>query len=154
METESKFASGERYTIRNLRSRKGGKDTWEPRVELDGVDEASKSKAKGKGDGTKKSSRANAGKSGSGAGPGRPRNTNPPALRALKLLVEESPRSYTTHEVKDKLAAMLGKPPTQTIYLQAYQQLKKCWEHGQVERKNKNWFPAGADHDEAEELDI
>jgi hypothetical protein len=152
METESKFASGERYSIKNLRSRKGGKDTWEPRVE---VSTPGSEKATGKGQGTvSKKSRSKPSGDGEARGRGRPRNVNPPALRALKLLVDEKAKSYTTHEVKDKLAEMIGKPATQTIYLQAYQQLKKCWEHGQVKRVDKNWFPAGAEHDEAEELDI
>jgi hypothetical protein len=161
METESKFASGERYEIKNLRSRTGGKDTWEPRVELAGPssDQATKDKKKGKGQGTTTRKRASRAKdidpdTGEPRGRGRPRNANPPALRALKLLVQESSRSYTTHEVKEKLAELQGKPATQTIYLQAYQQLKKCWEHGQVKRMDKNWFPADMEHDTAEELEI
>jgi hypothetical protein len=154
METESKFAPGERYQIKNLRSRRGGKDTWEPHVELANPgDERGAQTAKGRGKGTVSKKAQGSRKDGEKAGArGRPRDSNPPALRALKLLVNERARTYTTHEVKDKLAEMIGKAPTQTIYLQAYQQLKKCWEHGQVKRVGKNWITVDAEHDEAEEL--
>lgn len=153
METESKFAQGERYAIKNLKSRSRGKDTWEPQVEPADKDTEQKQAGKGKGDVKKKPQRSS-GDDGSGAKRGRPRDLNPPALRALRLLCQDSARFYSTHEVKEKLAELKGVQPTQTVYLQAYQQLKKCWENKQVKRNGKDWMPADVERDEAEELDI
>lgn len=149
VETESKFTAGERYEVKNLKARQRGKDEWEPRVEP--VTDSPTATGRGQGTAKKTAAKKTAAKK---TGRGRPRDMNPPALRALKLLHEESGRSYSTHEVKDKLAAMQGKQPTQTVYLLAYQQLKKCWETGLVERKGKAWIPKDAEHDEAEELEI
>lgn len=156
LETESKFGQGERYAIKNLKSRSRGKDTWAPEVEAADKETEQKQAGKGKGD-VKKKPGAKPGDAGEAKGRGRPRDLNPPSLRALKLLCKESARPHSTHEVKDKLAQMTGKAPTQTVYLQAYQQLKKCWENGQVLRagqNNKDWIPKDVERDEAEELDI
>lgn len=71
--------------------------------------------------------------------PGRKADPNPAALQALRKLTKRSPRAYSTHEVKDEMAKMLGTKPTQTIYLRAYQQLKKLWDEDVVDRIEKDW---------------
>lgn len=65
---------------------------------------------------------------------------DPPALKALRKLVAREPRGYTTHEVKDEMARELGTKPTQTIYLRAYQQLKKLYDEDKLRKVEKEWL--------------
>jgi hypothetical protein len=84
----------------------------------------------------------NTGLEGDGATRGRKPDPHPIALQALEKLTERKRKAYTTHEVKDELAKMIGQKPTQTVYLRAYQQLKKLWEQDVITRgggNNKDW---------------
>jgi hypothetical protein len=71
---------------------------------------------------------------------GRRAEANPAALQALKKLTARQPRAYSTHEVKDEMAKILGTKPTQTLYLRAYQQLKKLWDQDRIDRLEKDWI--------------
>lgn len=79
---------------------------------------------------------------------GRPRDTYPQALKALERLSQRQPRAYTTHEVKDELAQLLNTKPTQTVYLRAYQQLRKLYEEDRIDRLEKDWILKTVSQDE------
>jgi len=73
---------------------------------------------------------------------GRKPDPEPAALKALQRLTERERRAYTTHEVKDELALLLNQKPTQTLYLRAYQQLKKLFDQDRITKGgeyNKSW---------------
>lgn len=72
--------------------------------------------------------------------PGRKADPDPAALKALRKLTARTARGYSTHEIKEEMAKELGQKPTQTIYLRAYQQLKKAWDLDQITRDEKNWL--------------
>lgn len=73
------------------------------------------------------------------AKPGRKPEPNPAALQALKKLSGRAARPYSTHEVKDEMARVLGQKPTQTLYLRAYQQLKKLYDEDRITKVEKEW---------------
>lgn len=87
-------------------------------------------------------------------GRGRPADPNPPALQALKKLTARRPRAYNTHEVKDMMAEMLGQKPTQTLYLRAYQQLKKLWDEDKVSRIEKDWVLPEVSSEDLEDAEV
>jgi hypothetical protein len=79
--------------------------------------------------------------------PGRKADPDPAALRALRKLTARKPRAYSTHEVKDEMARELSQKPTQTIYLRAYQQLKKLYDTDVITRVEKDWLLPDVDAD-------
>lgn len=86
--------------------------------------------------------------------PGRKADPNPHAMQALKRLTARQPRAYTTHEVKEEMAKILGTKPTQTIYLRAYQQLKKLWEDDHITRVEKDWVLPEVTQDDLDEAEV
>lgn len=177
IETESKHAQSLRFEIKNLRKKNEvGSLVWEPEVNLlseeDAAKEAAGTRGRGAGTGARGTGNTRPGQGtrrkmareagldpdevapirkepGQSRGPGRPPATEPAALKALKLLTQSKAKSYSTHEVKDKMAEMLGQKPTQTLYLRAYQQLKKLYETDAIGRVDKNWVlpEVGSDAD-------
>ena len=75
-------------------------------------------------------------------------------MQALKKLTQRQPRAYSTHEVKDEMAKILGVKPTQTLYLRAYQQLKKLWDQDALDRVEKDWVLPHVTSDDLEDAQV
>lgn len=89
--------------------------------------------------------------------PGRKADPDPAALKVLRRLTERKRRAYSTHEIKDELAIELKQKPTQTVYLRAYQQLKKLYDQDIITRggpDGKSWILPEVTGDDLLEADI
>jgi hypothetical protein len=86
--------------------------------------------------------------------PGRKADPDPAAFKALRKLTARKPRAYSTHEVKDEMAKELNQKPTQTIYLRAYQQLKRLYDEDKITRVEKNWLMMDVDPDALDDAEI
>lgn len=72
--------------------------------------------------------------------PGRKADPNPHAMQALKKLTARQAKAYSTWDVTHEMAAILGTKATQTVYLRAYQQLKKLWDDDHINKTEKKWM--------------
>lgn len=86
--------------------------------------------------------------------PGRKADPDPPALKALRKLTQRKARAYTTNEIKDEMARELNQKPTQTIYLRAYQQLKKLYDTDVITRVEKDWLMPDVSTEDLEEAEM
>lgn len=79
--------------------------------------------------------------------PGRRADPDPAAMQALRKLSGRKRQPYSTNEIKDEMAAMSQQKPTQTLYLRAYQQLKKLMDNDAIIRIEKDWALPDISHD-------